>query len=101
MEVEFIGAPSAAQEAIWLKCFIWNLEVVQHALDPIILHCGSMVATGHANYTKCHVKTKDIDVKFNFIKNWSEEVTPEYIPIECMVVDLLTKSFDCVVFESC
>ena len=47
-----------------------------------------------------HSKTKCINVKFNFIRNWSEEVTLEYIPMEQMVADPLTKSLDSSLFLS-
>jgi len=50
-----------------------------------------MAAIDHTKNVRCHVKTKHIDVKFNFVKNRLEEVVLKYILIERMVADPLTK----------
>ena len=51
-----------------------------------------MAAIGHAKNARYRAKIKHIDVKFNFIKNQTAEVTLEYILTKCMVA--ITKPLD-------
>ena len=98
MEAEFIVASSTTQEAIRLRRFLRNLEVILHASGPITLFCGSMATIGQATNAIHHAKTKNIDVNFNFTRNRLEEVTLEYILLERMVAGLLAKPLDSTLF---
>jgi len=77
MEAEFIVASSTTQEAIRLRRFLRDLEVMLHASGPNTLFCDSMATIGHAKNAIHHAKTKHIDVNFNFTRNRLEEVTLE------------------------
>jgi len=59
-----------------------------------------MIVIGHVKNASYHAKTKHTDVKFNFIRNQSEEVTLEYILIERTVADPLIKPLDYTLFFS-
>ena len=67
VEADYITASEAAHEAVRLRQFLWDLEIVPHILDPVTLQCYSMASIGHAK-NRYHAKTKHIDVKLNFIR---------------------------------
>ena len=48
MEAEYIAACEAAKEAVWLKKFITNLEVVQNMDKPIVLYCDNSGAVANS-----------------------------------------------------
>ena len=67
MEVEYVACSAAVQEAIWLRRFFQNLEVVKDASDPVTVHCNSMAALAYAKDSKYHGKTKHIDIRYHYI----------------------------------
>jgi len=44
MEVEYIAYNIATQEAIWLRCFLQDLNLTPKVDDPIELLCDSTAA---------------------------------------------------------
>lgn len=67
MEVEYVACSTAIQEAVWLRRFFQNLEVVKDASDPVTVHCDSMVALAYAKDSKYHGRTKHIDIRYHYI----------------------------------
>ena len=49
MEVEYVACSSAIQEAIWLKIFLQDLEVIKTTFEPMTLYCDSMATLAYAN----------------------------------------------------
>jgi hypothetical protein len=47
-EAEYIAASSAAKEAVWIKKFIYDLEIVPSIVDPIELQCDNNGAIAQA-----------------------------------------------------
>ena len=62
MEAEYVACSVVVQEAVWLRSFFQNLEVVKDASDPVMVHCDSMVALAYAKDSKYHGRTKHIDI---------------------------------------
>ena len=48
MEAEYIATSEAAKEAVWLKNFLIDLEVVPTAQSVITLHCDNSGAVANA-----------------------------------------------------
>ena len=44
MELEYIAAGDAANEAVWMRKFIIELGVFPHAQDPMTLYCDNIGA---------------------------------------------------------
>ena len=59
-EAEHIAASNAAKEAVWLKKFIYELEVVLSVEGPILLYCDSTDAIAQVKKLKSHQRTKYI-----------------------------------------
>ncbi|TYK04832.1 gag/pol protein [Cucumis melo var. makuwa] len=48
MEAEYVAACEAAKEAVWLKKFLTNLEVVLNMHLPITLYCDNSGAVANS-----------------------------------------------------
>ncbi|WJX77490.1 hypothetical protein P8452_60793 [Trifolium repens] len=55
-EAEYIAASTAAKEAVWIKKFITELEVVPSIVDPISLYCDN---NDRGDVKICKVPTLD------------------------------------------
>ena len=52
MEAEYIAASEAAKEAVWLRNFLIDLEVVPSAQSAITLYCDNRGAVAKFKGTK-------------------------------------------------
>ena len=93
MEIEYVACGSAIQEAVWLKRFLQDLEVVQTTFEPMTLYCDSMVALAYAKDRKYHGKTKQIQIRYHFVIEMitQSEVVLKHIPTNQMVANPFTK----------
>ena len=68
MEVEYIAASEAAKEAIWLKNFLMDLEVVPSAQSAITLFCDNSRVVANPKEPMSHKRGKHIERKYNLIR---------------------------------
>ena len=54
MEAEYIAASEATKEAVWLKNFLLDLEVVPSAQLAITLYCDNSRAVANAKERRSH-----------------------------------------------
>ncbi|XP_059645285.1 secreted RxLR effector protein 161-like [Cornus florida] len=54
MEADYIAASEVAKEAIWLRNFLIELEVVEHIDRPMMLHCNNSAAIAQTKDPKFH-----------------------------------------------
>ena len=60
MEAEYIAASEAAKEAVWLKNFLMDLEVVPTAQSAIKLHCDNSEAVANVKEPRSHKRESTI-----------------------------------------
>ena len=101
MEAEFVACTAAVQEAVWLKRFIEHLGFGNESTNPVLIHCDNTAAIAYTKDPKYHSKTKHIDIKYNFVRDYIAQkiVTVQYISTKCMVADPLTKPIGKETFE--
>ena len=68
MEAEYIAASEAAKEAIWLKNFLSDLEVVPNMDKPITLYCDNSGAVANSREPRSHKRGKHIERKYHLIR---------------------------------
>ena len=61
MEAEYVAAYEAAKEAVWLREFLKELEVVLNMHEPITLYCNNSGAVANAKEPRNHRKGKHIE----------------------------------------
>ena len=69
MEVEYVAYYTATQDAIWLRSFLQQLEIVKTALKFVTIFCDNIVALVVAKDPKYHVKTKHIKKRYRYIRD--------------------------------
>ena len=82
MEAEYVAYTLAIQEAVWLKRFLQDLEVVKTTFELVILYCDSMAALAYTKDPKYHGKIKHIQIRYHFVKEMitQNEVVLKHIP---------------------
>ena len=68
MEAEYIAASEAAKEAVWLKNFLMDLEVVPTVQSAISVYCGNNGAVANSDEPKRHKRRKHIERKYHLIQ---------------------------------
>ena len=68
MEAEYIAASEAAKEAVWLKNFLSDLEVVPNIDKPITLYCDNSDAVANSREPRSHKRGKHIERKYHLIR---------------------------------
>ena len=81
----------AVKEALWLQHFI--TEVFQPLEFPLHIYLDNQYSIMIAYGNQMHACTKNFDIKLYFLRDTIEnkKITLEYLPIEQIVVDTLTK----------
>ena len=96
-----MACTSTVQEALWLKRFIEHLGFGNESTNPVMLYCDNTAAIAYTKDPKYHSKTKHIDIKYNFVRDYiaQKKVSIEYISTKCMIADPLTKPIGEKVFK--
>ena len=68
MEAEYIAACEAAKEAVWLKKFFADLEVVPDIDKPLVLYCDNSGAVANSKEPRSHKRGKHIERKYHLIQ---------------------------------
>ena len=68
MEAEYIAASEATKEAVWLKNFLIDLEVVPTMQSTITLYCANSGAVINANEPRSHKRGKHIERKYHLLR---------------------------------
>ena len=94
MEVEYIAASKAAKEAVWLKNFLSDMEVVPNMGKPITLYCDNSGAVANSREPRSHKRGKYIERKYHLIREIVNrgDVTVTKIPTLDNLVDPFTKT---------
>ena len=68
MEAKYIATFEEEKEAVWLKNFLLDLEVVPSAQSAITLYCDNSGAVANANEPRSHKRGKHIERKYHIIR---------------------------------
>ena len=92
-EAEYIAASDAAKEAVWIKKFITDLEVVPSITNPVDVYCDNNGAIAQAKEPISHQRSKHILRRYHLIREIIErgDVKICRVPTDDTVVDPLTK----------
>ena len=90
-EAEYMAQAQTAQEAIWLKGFLQELDLLQPG--PTTIFADNRGAIKLAENPEFHKRTKHIKIKYHFIRELIEEkeLTLVYKKTSEMIADGLTK----------
>ncbi|KAL0546795.1 hypothetical protein IC582_016708 [Cucumis melo] len=102
MEAEYVAACEAAKEAVWLKKFLIDLEVVPNMHLSITLYCDNSDVVTNSREPLSHKRGKHIEQKYHMIRKIVHrgDVTVTKISSEQNMADPFTKALTAKVFES-
>ena len=72
-EAEYLAAAEAAKEAVWIRKFVGELDVVPSIKGPIALYCDNNGAIAQAREPREHQKVKHVKRRFHMIREWKSE----------------------------
>jgi hypothetical protein len=93
-EAEYIAASEAAEEAVWMKEFISELDVVPSALNPMVIYCDNNGAIANTQEPSSHKKFKHVKPRFHSIREHvaNGDVKISKVHTDLNVADPLTKA---------
>ncbi|KAK0605121.1 hypothetical protein LWI29_022943 [Acer saccharum] len=68
MEAEYVAACEAAKEAVWLRQFLMDLEVVPSANKQITIYCDNSGAVANSKEPRSHKRRKHIERKYHLLR---------------------------------
>ena len=100
-EAEYIAASEAAKEAVWMRKFIEELEVVPSIIDPITVYCDNNGAIAQAKEPRSHQRSKLALRGYHLIREIiaRNDVKMERVPTNDNVADRITKVLSQSKFE--
>ena len=101
IEAEYIAASEAAKEAVWMRKFIAELEVVPSIIDPITVYCDNNGAIAQAKEPWSHQRSKHVLRRYHLIRKIiaRNDVNMERVPTYDNVADPLTKVLSQSIFK--
>ena len=101
MEVEYIAASEVAKEAMWLKNFLMDLDVVPAANLAITLHCDNSGAVANSKEPTSHKRGKHIERKYHLLREIVHrgDVKVSQIALEDNLIDPFTKRLTHRIFD--
>ncbi|XP_059222145.1 uncharacterized protein LOC131996444 [Stomoxys calcitrans] len=88
-EAEYMALSTSAQEAMWLKSLLTELDEI-HSIE---IKCDNKSAICLSHNNTFHARSKHIDIRHHFVRELIEEdqIKIAYIQTRDMVADILTK----------
>ena len=100
-EAEYVALCEAAQEAVWLRRLLGDIDFTQNA--PTVMYEDNQGAISLSSNPKDHSRTKHIDIKYHYIRERvaAKELTITHCATGDMTADTLTKGLPKPAFEKC
>ena len=101
MEAEYVATCEAAKEAVWLRKFLGDLEVVLDMDRPLTLYCDNSGEVANSKEPRSHKRGKHIERKYHLIRKIVQrgDVTVTNITSSENLADPFTKTLSAKVFE--
>ena len=101
MKAEYVAACEAAKEAVWLRKFLNDLEVVPDTAQPMTLYCDNSGAVANSKEPRSHKRSKHIERRYHLIREIVArgDVEVKQISTHDNIADPFTKTLSIRVFE--
>ena len=98
-EAEYVALSNAAQEAIWLRCLLVDMNV--DIASPTVIYEDNNGAIELSKNAKNHNRTKHIDIAYHFVRErvHSGELSVIHCPTAEMTADIMTKGLPKIQFQ--
>ena len=102
IETKYVVCSLATQEAMWLRSFLYDLNLTPRVNDPVEMLCDNTAAIQFAKNLKFQRKTKRIKRRHHFVRDAmkTKEVVINYIPTNKLISNPLTKPIPIDAFKA-
>ncbi|XP_070010731.1 secreted RxLR effector protein 161-like [Nicotiana tabacum] len=69
IKAEYVVASEAAKEAVWLRNFLKELNVMPSVQAPIVIYCDNSGAVANSKEPRIHKRSKNIERKYHLIRD--------------------------------
>ncbi|KAL5555280.1 hypothetical protein UlMin_037516 [Ulmus minor] len=69
MEAEYVAASEAVKEAVWLRNFLRDLEIISNLEQPMVVYCDNSGAVANSKEPRSYQRGKHIERKFHLIRD--------------------------------
>eukprot|EP00253_Pinus_taeda_P006688 PITA_06688 len=99
VEAEYVVAPAAACQGVWMRRMLRSLG--QEQAKATVIFCDNSSAIALSKNSVFHKRTKHIDTRFHYIRELvnNGEIVLEHCSTQEQVADILTKPLDQKSFE--
>ena len=73
IEAEYIAASDTAKAIVWIKIFVFRLDVVPSITNPVDVYCDNIWAIAQAKEPRSHQRSKHILRHFHLIRDIIEK----------------------------
>ena len=96
-----MATAEASKEAVWLRKFLGDLEVIMGVDRPITLYYDNSTAIANIKESRHHKKTKHIDRKYHMIREYVDQKQIDVCKVasEDNIADPFTKTLVARSFE--
>ena len=100
MEAEFVQCFEATVHALWLRNFIFGLDIIDRIARPLRIYYDNSTIVFFSKDDKYSKGTKHMDLKYLSVKEevQKHKVSIENIGIDMMIADSLTKGLPSKIF---
>ena len=100
MEAEYVAASEAAKEAVWLRNFLMDLDVIPGLPKIITIYCDNSGAVANSKEPRVHKASKHIERKYHLIRDIvKREVVVTKIASADNLADPFTKALSAKAFD--
>ena len=101
MESEYVAVSEDVKEAVCLRNFLRDLEVIPNLEQPMVVYCDNSGAVANSKEPRSHQRGKHIERKFHLIRDIMEcgDVTVCKIKSEYNLPNPFMKTLSSRVFE--
>ena len=98
-ETEYITFSTTVQDALWLKYFLTDLEIIGEK-KPVPMNVDGTSTISIVNEQKFNSRSKHVEIKYHFIREKAEnnDMSISYVPSKKLMADALTKALPVEVF---
>uniref|UniRef100_A0A2N9IP74 Integrase catalytic domain-containing protein n=1 Tax=Fagus sylvatica TaxID=28930 RepID=A0A2N9IP74_FAGSY len=102
MEAEYVALNAAAKEAIFLKQFLAELQIVECVQKPIPIFCDNNSAIAISKDPRCHSRAKHIEGRYHYIRDMikKKKVIVQKVSSKQNLADPFTKGLSSGLFET-
>ncbi|GJV29486.1 retrovirus-related pol polyprotein from transposon TNT 1-94 [Tanacetum coccineum] len=92
-EAEYVAAAGCCANILWMKSQLTNYDIIY---EKVPVFCDNTSAIAISNNPVLHSRTKQIDIKYHFIRDHilKGDIELHFIPTQYQLADIFTKPLD-------